>query len=64
MTSSLRDDDPPRRDIIAELGAENRLCLVSLKFWPTVFVFERDAQPVLFTPNDAALPVQLVGLHD
>jgi hypothetical protein len=34
-----------------------KLCLI-------VYLLERDAEPVLFSPYDAAMPVRLVGLHD
>jgi hypothetical protein len=40
------------------------LDLASLKFWLTVLLFERHTQAVLFPPYDAAMPVQLIGLHD
>jgi hypothetical protein len=37
---------------------------VWLKRWLIVCVFERDTEPVVFSPYDTATPTNLIGVHD
>ncbi len=46
------------------LGGARLNSLFWLKLCLIVYLLERDAEPVLFSPYDAAMPVRLVGLHD
>jgi hypothetical protein len=54
------------REFIAVLGARWGLghSLVRLKLWLIVYLHERDAEPILFAPYDAAMPAHLIGLRD
>lgn len=35
-----------------------------LKLWLIVYLCERDAEPVVFAPDDTAMPAHLIGLQD
>jgi hypothetical protein len=54
-----------RRNVRAGFSCGARLnSLFWLKLCLIVYLLERDAEPVLFSPYDAAMPFRLVGLND